>query len=94
MRIAIVGSGISGLVAAHLLHRRHEITVFEADRRIGGHTHTVDVEQGGERHPVDTGFIVYNDTEFLGDIDPLGFRSGPRQRQLVIKYTKLFNLTG
>ena len=38
-------------------------------------------------------FIVYNDTEFLGDIDPLGFRSGPRQRQLVIKYTKLFNLT-
>ena len=39
-------------------------------------------------------FIVYNDTEFLGDIDPLGFRSGPRQRQLVIKYTKLFNLRG
>ncbi len=39
-------------------------------------------------------FIVYNDTEFLGDIDPLGFRSGPRQRQLVIKYTKLFNLAG
>ncbi len=38
-------------------------------------------------------FIVYNDTEFLGDMDPLGFRSGPRQRQLVIKYTKLFNLT-
>jgi hypothetical protein len=39
-------------------------------------------------------FIVYNDSEFLGDIDPLGFRSGPRQRQLVIKYTKLFNLRG
>ena len=39
-------------------------------------------------------FIVYNDTEFLGDIDPLGFRSGPRQRQVVIKYTKLFNLRG
>ena len=39
-------------------------------------------------------FIVYNDSEFLGDIDPLGFRSGPRQRQLVIKYTKLFNLKG
>ncbi len=38
-------------------------------------------------------FIVYNDTEFLGDIDPLGFRSGPRQRQLVIKYTKLFDFT-
>ena len=39
-------------------------------------------------------FIVYNDTEFLGDMDPLGFRSGPRARQLVIKYTKLFNLAG
>jgi len=39
-------------------------------------------------------FIVFNDTEFLGDVDPLGFRSGPRQRQLVIKYTKLFNLRG
>ena len=39
-------------------------------------------------------FIVYNDTEFLGDLDPVGFRSGPRQRQLVIKYTKLFNLRG
>ena len=38
-------------------------------------------------------FVVYNDTEFLGDIDPVGFRSGPRQRQLVIKYTKLFELT-
>ena len=39
-------------------------------------------------------FIVYNDTEFLGEMDRLGFRSGPRQRQLVIKYTKLFNLAG
>jgi predicted NAD/FAD-binding protein len=55
MRIAIVGSGISGLVAAHLLHPRHEICVYEAEGRIGGHTHTVDVEFAGERHAIDTG---------------------------------------
>jgi predicted NAD/FAD-binding protein len=60
VRIAIVGTGISGLVAAHHLHREHEITVFEAEDWIGGHTHTVDVEQDGETHRVDTGFIVYN----------------------------------
>ena len=61
MKIAIVGTGISGLVAAHRLHARHEITVYEAAARIGGHTHTVDLELDGERHAVDTGFIVYNE---------------------------------
>lgn len=64
MRIAIIGSGVSGLVAAYLLHSRHEITVFEADARIGGHTHTVDVDFPGERHAVDTGFIVYNEQTY------------------------------
>lgn len=62
MRIAIVGSGISGLTAAHLLHRDHEVTVFEADDRIGGHTNTVDVEHEG--FGVDTGFIVFNDRNY------------------------------
>jgi predicted NAD/FAD-binding protein len=60
MRIAIVGGGISGLTVAHLLHRDHAITVFETNDYIGGHTHTVDVDLGGERLAVDTGFIVYN----------------------------------
>ncbi|MEB3196358.1 MAG: FAD-dependent oxidoreductase [Candidatus Sericytochromatia bacterium] len=60
LRIAIVGSGISGLVTAHLLSRRHAITVFEADSHVGGHTHTHDIELGGERQAVDTGFIVFN----------------------------------
>lgn len=59
-RIAIVGSGIAGLISAHLLHRQHAITVFEADSHIGGHTHTHDVAVGNERHAVDTGFIVFN----------------------------------
>jgi predicted NAD/FAD-binding protein len=64
MRIAVIGSGISGLVTANLLQRKHEVTVFEADDRIGGHTHTVDVELEGERHSVDTGFIVYNERTY------------------------------
>ncbi len=61
MKIAIVGSGIAGLAAAYGLHRHHDITVFEADTRIGGHSHTVDVPDGyGHNVAVDTGFIVYN----------------------------------
>ena len=56
MRIAIVGSGISGLVAAHTLAPRHHVVVFEAEDRLGGHTHTVDAGQTA----IDTGFIVFN----------------------------------
>lgn len=61
MKIAIIGTGVSGLASAHMLKDRHEITVFEAEDRIGGHVHTVDVEQDGVTYAVDTGFIVYND---------------------------------
>jgi uncharacterized protein len=64
MRVAIVGAGVSGLVAAHLLHRVHDITVFEADDRPGGHVHTVPVETESGRHEVDTGFIVFNDRNY------------------------------
>lgn len=64
MRIAIVGSGISGLVTAYLLHQEHEITLFEANDYIGGHTHTVDVNWQGEQHAIDTGFIVCNDRTY------------------------------
>ena len=60
MRIAIVGSGIAGNVVARELHREHDITVFEAGDHVGGHAHTHDVEVGGERVSVDTGFIVFN----------------------------------
>jgi predicted NAD/FAD-binding protein len=61
MRIAVIGSGISGMVAAHHLSRRHEVTVYESGAYIGGHTHTVDVEREGRQFAIDTGFIVYND---------------------------------
>jgi len=64
MRIAIVGTGISGLVAAHLLAGDHELTIFEARDRIGGHTHTVDVDAADGAVAVDTGFIVYNEMNY------------------------------
>jgi len=60
MKIAVVGSGISGLTAAYLLSHQHEVYVFEADSRIGGHTHTVEASDGLQNHKVDTGFIVFN----------------------------------
>ncbi|CAH0195791.1 NAD(P)/FAD-dependent oxidoreductase [Pseudomonas brassicacearum] len=82
MRIAIIGSGISGLTCAYLLARRHPITLFEADDRIGGHTHTVDVDWQGQRYGVDTGFIVYNDwtyPNFIRLLDQLGVASRPTE---------------
>jgi predicted NAD/FAD-binding protein len=64
MKIAIVGTGISGLVAAHRLHPRHEITVYEAEARLGGHTNTVRVAEPGGELWIDTGFIVFNDRNY------------------------------
>jgi predicted NAD/FAD-binding protein len=72
MKVAIIGSGISGLVAAWRLHARHDLTVFEANDYIGGHAHTVNVESAGERHAVDTGFIVYNDRTYPQFVRLLG----------------------
>ncbi|MEX1056651.1 MAG: FAD-dependent oxidoreductase [Natronospirillum sp.] len=60
-RIAIIGTGISGLTTGYLLHRQHDITVFEANEYVGGHTNTEDVEVKGKIYPVNTGFIVFND---------------------------------
>ena len=59
-RIAVVGSGISGLAAAHFLAKRHAVTLFEAAPRLGGHTNTVDIEENGQVFGVDTGFLVFN----------------------------------
>ncbi|HVW52136.1 MAG TPA: FAD-dependent oxidoreductase [Trinickia sp.] len=63
-KIAVVGAGISGLAAAWLLSRRHDVTLFEAGGRLGGHTNTVDVEMDGVTHPVDTGFLVFNERTY------------------------------
>ncbi len=64
MRVAIVGAGISGLVVAHLLHREHDIVVYEAGDYAGGHTNTIRVDTAEQTHHVDTGFIVFNDRNY------------------------------
>ncbi len=64
MKIAIIGAGISGMVSAYLLAEEHEVTVFEANDYIGGHTHTLDIEVEGSSYPVDTGFIVFNERTY------------------------------
>ncbi len=63
-RIAIIGSGISGLTSAYLLSQKHNVTVFEKNDRIGGHTATVDIEKAGQKYAIDTGFIVFNDKTY------------------------------
>ncbi|KPA94346.1 MULTISPECIES: NAD(P)/FAD-dependent oxidoreductase [Pseudomonas] len=72
MKIALIGSGISGLTCAYLLNRQHSITLFEAAEWIGGHTHTVEVTVNGQRHAIDTGFIVFNDWTYPNFIRLLG----------------------
>lgn len=64
LRIAVVGTGISGLAAAWLLSKRHDVTVYEKAARAGGHSNTVDVPGAGADVPVDTGFIVYNPSNY------------------------------
>ncbi|TAA48181.1 MULTISPECIES: NAD(P)/FAD-dependent oxidoreductase [Corallincola] len=81
-RIAIIGAGISGLVTAKLLSRKHDVTLFEKNHYIGGHTHTVDVEVGGKSYAVDTGFIVFNDRtypNFIRLLDQLGVKYKPTE---------------
>ena len=62
-RIAIIGTGIAGLAAAHRLHAagRRDLTLYEAGDHVGGHTATVDVTVAGRRYAIDTGFIVFNE---------------------------------
>ena len=64
MKIAIIGTGISGLGAAYLLNPHHEITVYEKNTAIGGHTRTIEAPTGNTTTPVDTGFIVFNDWNY------------------------------
>ncbi len=82
MKIAVVGSGIAGLACADRLGRRHEVVLFEAEPRLGGHAHTVLAKVRGVEHAVDTGFIVYNETtypEFTRLIGELGVPTRPAE---------------
>ena len=88
MRIAIVGSGISGLTCAHLLHEGHEVTLYEAGDHLGGHTHTHEVTVGGVEVRVDTGFIVFNEETYPGFVRllaRLGVASQPSDMSFSVK---------
>lgn len=75
MRIAVIGTGIAGNVAAERLAREHDITVFESNNRVGGHTNTIDVTHDDRQYAIDTGFIVFNERtypNFIGLLERLG----------------------
>ncbi|HTI95937.1 MAG TPA: FAD-dependent oxidoreductase [Rudaea sp.] len=88
MRVAVIGSGIAGLASAWLLSREHEVTLYEANDYLGGHTHTHDVEIGGREYAVDTGFIVFNPPHYplLHKLfDALGVASQPTAMSFAVK---------
>ena len=91
MRIAIIGGGISGLVAGYRLHKDHEVTLFEANDYIGGHTNTIDVFENDRKIPVDTGFIVFNDRtypNFIELLNELGVESQPTRMSFSVSCAK------
>ena len=91
MRLAIVGTGIAGLAAAHRLYPSHDITVFEAGDHIGGHTHTHDIELGGRNWAIDSGFIVFNDwtyPNFIALMNELGVESQPSSMSFSVRCEK------
>jgi predicted NAD/FAD-binding protein len=91
MKIAIIGSGISGLTAAYVLNRQHDITVFEAQERLGGHTATKQVSLQGQDYSVDTGFIVFNDRSypnFIALMDQLGVQSQDSEMSFSVSCAK------
>ena len=88
MRIAIIGSGISGLVAAYHLSQTHEVSVFEANNYIGGHTHTHELPLGDCIYAVDSGFIVFNDwtyPNFISLLEQLGVEHQPSSMSFSVK---------
>lgn len=92
-KIAVIGSGISGLTSAHLLALEHDVTVFEKNDYLGGHTATVDVEVKGKEYAIDTGFIVFNDRtypNFLKLLDKIGI--GKQETEM--SFSVLNTLTG
>ena len=87
-RIAVVGAGVSGLVAAYLLGRRHEVVLFEAAERLGGHTHTLTVDDPVGPLAVDTGFIVFNPDHyplFSRLLERLGVDSQPSDMSFSVR---------
>jgi predicted NAD/FAD-binding protein len=88
MKIAIIGTGIAGNVAAYKLRENHEITVYEAGSYVGGHTNTVDVCEAEKSIAVDTGFIVFNDStypNFIQLLDDIGQESQPSEMSFSVQ---------
>jgi len=88
MKIAVIGTGIAGNVAAYHLSREHEVTVYEANDYIGGHTHTHDIEWQGSQFTVDSGFIVFNREtypNFIKLLDELGVTARPSVMSFGVK---------
>jgi predicted NAD/FAD-binding protein len=97
MRIAIVGAGVSGLVCAHMLQRDHELVVFEAGERAGGHANTVRIETDTGVYAVDTGFVVFNDRnypEFERLLGELGVATQPSQMSFGVSDGRDFEYNG
>lgn len=87
-RIAIIGTGISGMTAGYLLHDKHDIEVFEANDYIGGHTATIDVSLDNKQYAIDTGFIVYNDwtyPNFIKLLDQIGVQGQATEMSFSVK---------
>lgn len=88
MKIAIVGTGIAGLTAAHRLYPEHQLTLFESASRLGGHSHTVEVNLHQGKIAVDTGFIVYNDwtyPNFISLLKEIGVQGRPTEMSFSVK---------
>ncbi len=91
MKIAIIGSGIAGNTIAYHLHKQHEITVYEANSHIGGHTHTHHITHEGRDYNVDTGFIVFNDRtypNFIALLDELKVAWQPSEMSFSVRSEK------
>ncbi|MBF7074698.1 FAD-dependent oxidoreductase [Glaciecola sp. MH2013] len=87
-RVAIIGTGISGLTTAYLLNRKHDVCVYEANDYIGGHTATKKIHLNGRDYAIDTGFIVYNDwtyPNFIKLMTALGVASQPTEMSFSVK---------
>lgn len=97
MRIAVIGSGVSGLVSAYLLAPHHEVVVFEKYDRIGGHAHTIAVKEGAETIPVDNGFMVYNPEQypnFIKLLDELGVVSTQTEMSFSVSISDTISYKG
>ena len=90
MKIAVVGSGISGLTSAYYLSKEHEVSLFEANNYLGGHTDTHNIDVAGQQYRIDTGFIVFNHENypsFTALLNELGVSSQPTEMSFSVHNT-------